>query len=177
MKKIVFLEGLPGVGKTTIANSIKKLNLDNVYVVDEIIKEDIINRVSDFESDYMENDEMKLNKYNEGLIVIDRGPISTLAYNQTKKIIDNNFDSQPVLDWFESVKDVYSEEIKILFLTNKGTEYKITSDSNMDPYGSVENQKLLEAVSLFNCKKYSDNVIVREYHKLDMEDVINEIIN
>lgn len=39
MKNIIFLEGLPGVGKTTIVNAIKKLNTKNVYVVDEVINE------------------------------------------------------------------------------------------------------------------------------------------
>ena len=47
MKKIIFLEGLPGVGKTTIANSIKNIGRTDVHVVDEIIKKDIINNVID----------------------------------------------------------------------------------------------------------------------------------
>lgn len=177
MKKIVFLEGLPGVGKTTIVNKIKFLKIPNVYVVDEIIKEDIINRVSDFEKDYMINDEMKINKYNEGIIIIDRGPISTLSYNQTRNIIDCKFDSSPVINWFDTVKNVYNSESQIIFLTNNGTKYKITSDNVNDPYGSVINQKLLESITLYNCKKYSNNVILREYYQNDMEDLINEIIN
>lgn len=177
MKKIIFLEGLPGVGKTTIANSIKKIGRPDVHVVDEIIKEDIINNVSDNEKDYMINDEMKIKKYEDGLIVIDRGPISTLSYNQTRKIIDEKFDANPVIEWFKSVEYIYQENIKIIFLTNKGKNFKITSDNQFDPYGGIENQRLLESITLFNCLKYSKDVIVREYYQDNMEDVINEIIN
>lgn len=177
MKKIFFLEGLPGVGKTTIANSIKEKGIANVHVVDEIIKKDIINNVSDDEKDYMLNDELKIKKYDEGIIIIDRGPISTLSYNQARKIIDENFNAKPVIDWFKDVEYIYKENVEILFLTNKGKKYKITSDNQFDPYGSIENQKLLESITLFNCRKYSNNVIIRDYYQDDMEDVINEIIN
>ena len=41
MKKIIFLEGLPGIGKTTLINEIRNLNIPNVYVVDEIINENL----------------------------------------------------------------------------------------------------------------------------------------
>ena len=34
MKKIIFIEGLPNVGKTYLVNEIKKKNLQNVHVVD-----------------------------------------------------------------------------------------------------------------------------------------------
>ena len=177
MRKIVFLEGLPGIGKTTICNTIKSMNLDNIHVVDEIIKEDIINHVSDDENDYMINDNMKIDKYHDGLIIMDRGPISTLSYNQTRNIIEDGFDPTPVLKWFETVKDVYKEDIKIIFLTNNQSSFKITSKDINDPYGSIENQKLLERVTLFNCNKYSDNVIIRDYYQKDMEDLVNEIIS
>ena len=89
MKKMVFLEGLPGVGKTTIVNEIEKLNLPDVFTVNEIIKENIINLTPQDQTDYILNDEMKIQKHCKGLIVIDRGPISTLSYNQTRRLIDN----------------------------------------------------------------------------------------
>ena len=34
-KKIIFIEGLPGVGKTTLINSLR--NIENVNIVDEVI--------------------------------------------------------------------------------------------------------------------------------------------
>ncbi len=176
--KIVFLEGLPGVGKTTILNTIKKLKLKDVYTIDEIIKEDIKNRVSDSEKDYIINDDMKISMINKnGIFVMDRGPISTLSYNQTKNIIDKDFDKNMVEEWFEKVKNIYFENHIILFLTNKGKKFSITSNNKNDPYGSIENQKLLESITLYNCFKYSKNVIVNEYHQQNIMEVIHEIIN
>ncbi|MDO4394844.1 MAG: hypothetical protein Q4C23_02565 [Mycoplasmatota bacterium] len=75
MKKVVFVEGLPSVGKTYLVNEIRKMALQNVYVVDEIINPEIKNPFSDSEDKFLKNDEMKLNKYNDGIIIIDRGPI------------------------------------------------------------------------------------------------------
>lgn len=176
MRKIVFLEGLPGVGKTTIANAIKKINMKNVHVVDEIIKEDIINRVSDDENDYMLNDEMKISKYSDGLIVIDRGPISTLSYNQSKAIIDTSFDEEPVVEWFKKVQYIYDDNAYIIYLTTKGKSYKESSNDESDPFGKPINQELMESVGIYNCKKYCKNVKIIEYHKENMEEIINEII-
>lgn len=65
----------------------------------------------------------------------------------------------------------------ILFLTNNAEKYTITSEQKNDPYGSIENQKLLESITLYNCFKYSKKVNVREYHQKDIMEVINEIIN
>ena len=177
MKKTIFLEGLPGVGKTTILNEIRNLNKKNVFIVDEIVKENIKNRVSDDELDYMINDEMKIKMFNDRVIIKYRGPISTLAYNQAKNIINEEFDKKPVVNWFESIRNVYLEDHVIYFLTNKGINYSITSGDILDPYGSDENQKLLERINLYNCYKYSNNVIVREYYQNDIMEVINEIIN
>ena len=93
MKKIIFIEGLPTVGKTYLVNEIRKKNLQNVYVVDELINPDIKNAFIDSEDKFLKNDEMKVNKYNDGIIIIDRGPISTLVYNQVLHLIDNNYDA------------------------------------------------------------------------------------
>ena len=184
MKKIIFLEGLPGVGKTTIANNIKQLVNVNIHVVDEIIKKNIINTISDEETDYMKNDEMKIKTEFDGIIVIDRGPISTLSYNQARSIINSKFDAQPVIKWFNKIKKIYNQkDVSILYLTTNKKSYKLSKsynlsyDNNLDPFGSYDNQDLVEAISIFNCKKYCKNTIIKEYHKENMEDIINEIIN
>ena len=43
MKKIIFLEGLPTVGKTYLINEIKKRNYKNVFTVEELINPEIDN--------------------------------------------------------------------------------------------------------------------------------------
>ena len=67
MKKIVFIEGLPGVGKTYLVNEIRKLCLKDVYVVDEIINQDIENPFIDSEDKFLLNDEMIAEEKLEGV--------------------------------------------------------------------------------------------------------------
>ena len=176
MKKIIFLEGLPGVGKTTLINEIRKKNILNVYVVDEIINENILNNICINEQEFLLNDYMKINKYNEGIIIIDRGPISTLSYSETKKIMDTSFDLSNAINEFQKYIDIYKDS-KIVYLTNNGFSYSITVPDTNSPYGSIESQKILEEVSIYNSKKYCKNTVIIEYLKKDMEVVINEIIN
>lgn len=177
MRRIVFLEGLPGVGKTTIANTIKKMNIPNVFVVDEIVI-DLSEKTPINQDPFVRNDEIKLSMFDEGLIVIDRGPISTLSYNMTRSIIDKGFDSSKVVNWFNGIKDsLQYDNVSAIYLGNFGESYYLPFENAMDPYGSVDNQKLLEQVTISNCKQYLKNFRTREYHKRDMEAVINEIIN
>ena len=176
MKKIIFLEGLPGIGKTTLINEIRKKKLPNVYVVDEIINENILNNIRVNEQEFLLNDYMKVNKYNDGIIVIDRGPISTLSYSETKKIMDTNFNLDNAINDFKKYINIYRDS-KIVYLTNKGNSYSITVPNTNSPYGTIENQKLLEEISIYKTKKYCENTIVLEYFKKDMEEIINEIIN
>lgn len=173
MKKIVFLEGLPGVGKTTIINNLKKIN--NVNVVDEVINPQHEENRTKY---YLKNDDLKINLYNEGLIVIDRGYLSTISYEQAKKIINNKYDNSMALKWFEERKDLYyKKNVYVMYLKRPNEDYHLPYEDKNDPYGSIENQKLLESVTIFNLKKYSKNQKIIEYSFDKMQEVINEIIN
>lgn len=173
MKKIVFLEGLPGVGKTTIINYLK--NNSNVNVVDEIIN----NKYDDNRTNYfLKNDDLKYSLYDDGLIVIDRGFLSTISYEQTKSIINDDYDCSVALNWFNEYKKIYgNNNVFVIYL--KRTTYKLYlpyNDEN-DPYGSIDNQELLEAVTLYNLKKYSKNYKIVNYSFENMMEVVNEIIS
>lgn len=176
-KKIVFLEGLPGVGKTTLINKIKKGNISNIHAVDEIIV-DLKEKTPVNQNIFIINDNKKINLYKSGTIVIDRGPISTLSYNQLRAKLDESFSALEVEIWFKSLQSLYNQKnVKIIYLTTKGKSYFIPFENTKDPYGSIENQKMLEKISLENCNKVSSNLKIIEYHKENMEEVINEIIN
>lgn len=177
MKKIFFLEGLPGVGKSTIINYIKKMNKANVHTVDEIIVE--MEDKTPLEQDlFIINDNLKIQKYDEGIIVIDRGPISTLTYNIVKNELVEEFSSKEVIDWFNTIKGIFSQEnVFIYYLTTNGKEYYLPYNNEFDPNGSVKNQKKVEEVAIYNIKKYAKNYKIIEYHKENVEDIINEIIN
>lgn len=177
MKKIIFLEGLPGVGKSTITNYIANLNKDNIHAVNEIIV-DIEDKTPIEQDLFIMNDNLKINKYDEGIIIIDRGPISTLTYNIVRDELVKNFSFKQVIDWFNKIKDIFNQDnVFIYYLTTNGKEYYLPYNNEMDPNGSIENQKRVEEVALYNIKKYSKNYKIIEYNKQNMEDIINEIIN
>ena len=179
MKKIIFLEGLPGVGKSTIAKTIKN-NYPDINVVDEIISGQMPNYQEQNQEWFMKNDDKKISLYNQGIIVIDRGPISTLSYNQTRLITDKNysFDITKVVKWFESYHRLLTDpNTYVYYLTNKKQSYYISIEHKDDPYGSIKNQQLLEDISIYNSQKYATNLKIIEYHKQNKEEIINEIIN
>ena len=176
---MVFLEGLQGVGKSTIINTIKNLNIPNTFTVDEVINEDLINdplaEIS--EESWIKNDELKINKYQNGLIVIDRGPISTLSFNMAKSLIDENFNPKPVIDWFYRIKNIFNDNnVKVLHLTDCNNNFFLRKIDDLDPNGSVINQKLLESISIYNCEKHVKNFSIIKYDKSKIKELLNEII-
>lgn len=177
MKKIIFIEGLPTVGKTYLVNEIKKRNLQNVHVVDELINPDIKNAFIDSEEKFLKNDEMKVSKYDDGIIIIDRGPISTLVYNQVLHLIDNKYDASYVENWFNQFLNIYkSDNTYNYYLNNPGIYNPSLNDEN-NPFGSVENLKLTHEMTIFALNKYAKNYRVFDYDKKNLDGLLNEIIN
>lgn len=179
MKKIIFIDGLPGVGKTTLVNHIRAKNIVGVLSVEEIVNPKIKNNVNtkDGQDIYLENDVMKINKYDEGFIVIDRSPISTIAYNLTRKALDKSFTNINPVAWQKLFSKFFQDEdVMVYYLQNPDNYYCPYKDPK-DPYGSVENQKLLEQAALKVLKKSVKNYKLVEYHKKDMKELANEIIN
>lgn len=177
MKKIIFIEGLPNVGKTYLVNEIMKKNLQNVHVVDEIINRDIKNVFTDSEDKFLKNDEMKINKYNDGIIIIDRGPISTLVYNQVMHLIDNNYDVSYIENWFKKFVNIYKNDNTYNYYLNNPGIYNPPLNDEKNPFGSVENLKLTHEITIFNLNKYAKNYKIFDYNKTNLEELLNEIIN
>lgn len=173
MNKIIFIEGLPGVGKTTIINNLRKIK--GVNVVDEVINTQSKDNRTEY---YLKNDELKFNLYKDGLIVFDRGFLSTISYEQTKKIINSDYDESIALKWFENYKSVYKKNnVIVIYLKRSNDNYYLPYENDNDPYGSIENQKLLEAISIHNLKKYAKKYKVLEYSFDKMAEFINGIIS
>ena len=139
--KLIYLEGLPGVGKTTIVKTLRE-QYPNITIVDEIINEKIFNNINLFQEMYFDNDDMKYASC-KNVSVVDRGPISTLSYNQARKIIDKDFlfSFVDLYNWFEKYKEIYSSgDVLVIYLKRSNSNYFIPYDNKLDPYGCVENQ-------------------------------------
>ena len=172
MKRIIFIEGLPGVGKTTIINKLR--NIENVNVVDEVINAQTEENRTKY---FLKNDEIKLNLYKNGLIVIDGGFLNTLSYEQTKKIINYNYDNSLAIKWFDNHKNIYKKSnVFVLYLRRKNDDYYLPYDDDKNPFGTVENEILLENISLYNLKKYVKNYKIIDYDYNEMDNIINEFI-
>ena len=177
MKRIIFIEGLPNVGKTYLINEIRKLNLKDVFVVDEIINDDINDVFTDSENKFLINDEMKVNKYNDGTIIIDRGPISTLVYNQVMHIIDDNYDPSKVEEWFKQFIDIYNSDNTYTYYLNNPDVYNPSLDDESNPFGSKENLMLTHDMTLLNLKKYAKNYKVFNYDKTNIKELLKELLH
>ena len=159
--KLIYLEGLPGVGKTTIVKTLRE-QYPNITTVDEIINEKIFNNINLFQEMYFDNDDMKYASC-KNVSVVDRGPISTLSYNQARKIIDKDFlfSFVDLYNWFEKYKEIYSSgDVLVIYLKRSNSNYFIPYDN-----------------TLYNCKKYCKNFLIKSYDKQNMEEIINEIVN
>lgn len=179
MKRIIFIDGLPGVGKSTLIEHIKAKNIVGVLAVEEIINPKIKNNINtpNAQDIYLENDLMKINKYDVGFIIIDRSPVSTIAYNLTRKALDKSFNNINPASWQKIFGKFFQDsEVMVYYLKNPD-EYFCPYDNPKDPYGSVENQKLLEQATLKVLRNSVKNYKLVEYHKSDMKELANEIIN
>lgn len=178
--KTIILEGLPGVGKSTITKSINKFDA-SINAIDEIIYGKIFDNVNMYQDMYFHNDNMKIERAMESeRAIVDRGPISTLSYNQLRSILDKDFNCniKDAFRWFDRFVDILNcDDVCVIYLTTQGESYYIPYDNELDPYGSRENQKLLESIALLNCKKYCKHFVVLNYKKENMEVLIDEIIN
>ncbi len=179
-KKIIFLEGLPNVGKTTIVNYIKS-NYKNIIISDEIMSKKILNHFFIINQyDYFKNDNMKFYRQpekNSNILLIDRGYISTYCYNIVKSLIQNNYKNFKILKKIGNKFKIFQHEnVEVIYL--KSYRYLLPYCDINDPYGNKDNQKLLQEISLFICKKYVKNLKIYNYNYLsDFKEIINEIIN
>lgn len=120
---------------------------------------------------------MKVNKYDDVIIIIDRGPISTIVYNQVLHLIDNKYDTSYVEKWFEQFLNIYKSDNTYNYYLNNPGIYNPSLCNNKNPFGSIENLKLTHAITIFNLNKYTKKYRVFDYDKTNLEELLNEIIN
>jgi len=90
MSKAIIFEGIPGAGKTTLMNSISsELNLEGIPEILATRKEWDFARSTEDQDFFWENDikKMYLAKNSLKTTLMDRGYVSTLAYNYAKVVL------------------------------------------------------------------------------------------
>lgn len=171
MRTIIF-EGLPLVGKTTLINYIKSLNINNIHCVDELVLQtQELNQDS-----FMQNDLAKMNMYNDGLVFIDKLFISTLSYNEMLYLLGKNDDIKRVIKWFYHVAVPFYQSDEVLTIYLKSEHMGLRENNSMSPHGSIENQIIMEQIVLRNIKKFCKNYIIMNYSQEKMMEFADEII-
>lgn len=100
--KIIILEGLPGAGKSTLANRFH----EDAFIIPEIVLDISNEKGKQNEFFYLENDYEKLKRAreNKGITFIERSYASTLAHNYARLILDGSKDYFFLLESFAKNK-------------------------------------------------------------------------
>lgn len=100
-KRIYFLEGLPGSGKTIILEKLKK---KGSKIIREVIDSEELSKRHNKpdQTFFFRNDEKKLKMAEKmgGTVIIDRSPLSTLLFNLAKFSVDQNFNPTRAFKWY-----------------------------------------------------------------------------
>lgn len=174
-KRIIFIEGLPNVGKTTLVAALKNRGFASVPELPESIATLGAATRNDDQKVYMQNDmeKFRLAKAEHGMTLVDRGPLSTLAYNMARHALDKNYDVTPVVDWFGSrvQQQIYGRsDVLTVYLKGKTLP---SYNSSTDPYGSTANLAALENVTLQLLKLLPIEAIVIDYDYQNGESIDN----
>lgn len=134
----IFLTGAHGVGKTTILNDLKKLNLFKEYKFIDSITSDIVKEKSDFSNHgKLKEIQTKIfarsyDAFTEPKIVSSRSMLDVCSYSLStyKKTNDNHF--KIIVDLIESSFDVFKDDIFIYVPIMFDLESKKLRSSDID---------------------------------------------
>lgn len=152
---IIVFEGLPGTGKTTVAFTLAA-KLKAVCVPEIVIpllqsSERFNIEEKEREKLYLKNDEEKCRlatKANDGLVIMDRNYLSTLAYNYSRFVVEADSFYNKVLAWYRENfgKKLCRPDLYILFEGNFAHSFA-RKDRKMDNKQVWTSVKHLEAMA------------------------------
>jgi hypothetical protein len=147
MIKIIFFEGLPGSGKTTMTK-----HLEDKYpfcirigeVIDSLGKEIPLEKHFGKNSNFFvksDINKLKISKNSKNkIILIDRGFLSTLSHGFTRKIENKEKDFDFILKQFDKKLDFKNMELYYIFLKNTPkTSLRRSKHPPEDIWGTEEN--------------------------------------
>lgn len=186
MKIVIYLEGLPGSGKSSLVNKLIKQDSSKYVSVPEVIEEKkLVEKHNTFEQDFfLKNDSVKYEmamkiigkKHN---VVIDRSPLSTYIFNILKSKKLQQPISKIIEDWFQELWPRVSSGSLFVYLKvnpNMSLIRKARLSDNNDPWANIhdldEADKLyLKYLSLLPQK----NVLYVDSDNKSLEIVLYEI--
>ena len=102
MKRIFFVEGLPGAGKTSLLSGLSS----KYQVISEVLDKDQLSEKHNKaeQNFFLLNDERKLSEGKQAVntCFIDRSPLSTIFFNIAKFSLDIDHPISTVLSWYEN---------------------------------------------------------------------------
>jgi predicted ATPase len=190
MAKILVLEGLPRVGKSTLLgnlrNNYKKDKGSFIECIGELVTDPAIleSQKNSSQLAFMYNDAVKALLATTSQLdyaIVDRGPLSTLAYNKT--LLDMGLcDDETYSILYEECKWVYRnffENSLHIYMYNDARPTPTVKDDK-NPYGTVENLLLLERNTLslaeslgLHLEKFYNNFLIDNTYEAFIQKYLN----
>ena len=179
---IIFFEGLPGAGKTSVANVLSKTP-GNFLVVPEIIYKKRFPKYHNSKNQryFFENDENKLERAikisQEGKVaIVDRSPLSTYTFNYTKSILNNEPVSENVEKWFEKTWLKLTKVNVVIFYLKVspkiGMLRKNRTVDHKEPWSNLKGLRLTRNLYENFIKKYPDIFIEIDTNDKSVNNVV-----
>ena len=165
MKRIFFVEGLPGAGKTSLLSALST----KYQVISEVLdKNQLSEKHNKTEQDFfLLNDERKLSKGEQttSTCFIDRGPLSTLFFNIAKFSLDIDHPISTVLSWYENkIRPIIfnpASPFRLIYLDIEPKESltrKQSEEIKNDPWRNLQSLYQIRSLYMSLSKRYPNHV-------------------
>jgi thymidylate kinase len=147
---VVYFEGIPRSGKSTLINNLALRFPDRVTPITEYVDTDAAHKAekTDAQTYFVENDELKYSlarSSTKKLSLVDRGHLSTVVYNLLRWFCASKTDSKNVLYWYHKriLKEQMLPDLYILLSTSPSMSFSrrtmpLSADNMWDREASLD---------------------------------------
>jgi len=165
MKRIFFVEGIPGAGKTSLLSALSF----KYQVIPEVLDNDqlLVKHNKSEQGFFLLNDERKLRMGEQAISTcfIDRSPFSTVFFNVAKFSLDIDHPISAVLSWYEKrVRPIIfnpASSFRLIYLDidpKESLARKRSEEIQDDPWRDLQSLYQIRSLYLSLSKKYSNQV-------------------